>query len=301
MDESELLARAVEHIKRSVYFMKRGFDQNNIVSALSHASQVVQHLRTAKLAPGTYYELWIKVVEAMNDAEEHFDDINARYFKSDGAEGQNVADLYETVQHCGNVIPRLYLLITVASTYIKSKRAPAKDVLFDLVELCRGVQHPMRGLFLRSYLSQMAKDKLPDVGSGYEGEGGTVHDAIEFILQNFSEMNKLWVRMQHQASVRDRVKRERERRSLRELIGTDLVRLSNLNGLTLQLYETEVLPRVLEQVINCQDVMAQEFLMDCVIQVRLLLISIFHQILVGSSMCHRVVLFHFADCSFILF
>ena len=27
-----------------------------------------------------------------------------------------------------------------------------------------------------------------------------MHDALDFLLQNFTEMNKLWVRMQHQAS-----------------------------------------------------------------------------------------------------
>lgn len=62
-----------------------------------------------------------------------------------------------------------YLLCTVGSVYIKSKEAPAKDVLKDLVEMCRAVQHPMRGLFLRSYLSQVSRDKLPDIGSEYEG------------------------------------------------------------------------------------------------------------------------------------
>ena len=62
-----------------------------------------------------------------------------------------------------------YLLITVGSIYIKTKEAPAKDVLRDLVEMCRGVQHPTRGLFLRNYLSEMTKDKLPDVGSEFEG------------------------------------------------------------------------------------------------------------------------------------
>ena len=35
--------------------------------------------------------------------------------------------------------------------------------------MCRGIQHPLRGLFLRSYLSQVSKDKLPDIGSEYEG------------------------------------------------------------------------------------------------------------------------------------
>ena len=59
--------------------------------------------------------------------------------------------------------------------------------------MCKGVQHPMRGLFLRNYLSQMSKDKLPDVDSPYEGEGGSVKDAVDFIVLNFWEMNKLWV------------------------------------------------------------------------------------------------------------
>lgn len=57
----------------------------------------------------------------------------------------------------------------MGSVYIKSKEAPAKDILKDLVEMCRGVQHPIRGLFLRSYLSQVSRDKLPDIGTEYEG------------------------------------------------------------------------------------------------------------------------------------
>lgn len=57
----------------------------------------------------------------------------------------------------------------MGSVYIKSKEAPAKDVLKDLVEMCHAIQHPVRGLFLRSYLSQISKDKLPDIGSEYEG------------------------------------------------------------------------------------------------------------------------------------
>lgn len=60
-------------------------------------------------------------------------------------------------------------MITVGSVYVKLKEAPAKDVLRDIVEMCRGVQHPTRGLFLRTYLSEMVKDKLPDNGSEYEG------------------------------------------------------------------------------------------------------------------------------------
>lgn len=90
------------------------------------------------------------------------------FFSDRSRHNRKMSELYESVQHAGNILPRLYLLITVGASYIKSKEAPACDILRDMTELCKGVQHPMRGLFLRFYLTQMCKDKLPDVGSDYE-------------------------------------------------------------------------------------------------------------------------------------
>jgi len=114
----------------------------------------------------------------------------------------------------------------------------------------------------------MMKDKLPDVGSPYEGEGGDVNDAIDFILQNLSEMNRLWVRMQHlnQAN-KDKDHREAERSELRVTVGENIIRLGHLEGMTYEIYKTVVLPKILEIIVICKDPMAQQYLMDCIIQV----------------------------------
>lgn len=80
-------------------------------------------------------------------------------------------------------------------------------------------------------------------------------------------MNKLWVRLQHQGHSRDREKREMERRDLRILVGTNLVRLSQLDGVDLAMYQETILPSILEQVVSCKDVIAQEYLMEVIIQV----------------------------------
>lgn len=73
--------------------------------------------------------------------------------------------------------------------------------------------------------------------SNSETDTGTVQDSVDFILLNFSEMNKLWVRMQHQGHTRDREKREQERRELRILVGTNLVRLSQLECIEIERYK----------------------------------------------------------------
>jgi vacuolar protein sorting-associated protein 35 len=96
---------------------------------------------------------------------------------------------------------------------------------------------------------------------------GNLADSVGFVLTNFIEMNKLWVRLQHQGHSRDREKRELERKELRILVGTNLVRLSQLDGVDLGMYQQTILPSILEQVVNCKDVIAQEYLMEVVIQV----------------------------------
>jgi len=111
------------------------------------------------------------------------------------------------------------------------------------------------------------KDKLPDVGSEYEGpDNGDVNDAIEFILTNMSEMNRLWVRLQHLSSQKDKDMREVERNELRVTVGENIIRLSSLEGLTYEIYKNNVLPKILEIIVICKDTLAQQYLMECIIQ-----------------------------------
>lgn len=155
-----------------------------------------------------------------------------------------------------------------------------------MANMCKGVQHPTRGLFLRAYLVQSCRGLLPDTGSPYESEeGGNVSDAIDFLLSNFTEMNKLWVRMKFQTStLRQTVQndefpttaaaaaavstgrgavgfspREGERVQLADLVGKNLTHISQLDGLTFDLYKDKVLPKVLEQVVACKDELAQVY------------------------------------------
>lgn len=259
-DQEKLLQEAKSIVHVQGLHMKRCLDKNKLMEALKHASTMIGELRTSLLSPKNYYELYITITDELRHLE--------LFLLEEFQKGQIVNDLYELVQYAGNIVPRLYLLITVGVVYIKSNSNLSKDLLKDLVEMCRGVQHPLRGLFLRNYLLQCTRNLLPDVPEESADERyGTVRDSIDFILMNFAEMNKLWVRMQHQGHTREKERREKEREELRILVGTNLVRLSQLESITLDKYFKVVLPGVLEQVVNCRDAIAQEYLMECIIQV----------------------------------
>jgi vacuolar protein sorting-associated protein 35 len=175
----------------------------------------------------------------------------------------HLADLYELVQYAGNIIPRMYLMITVGTAYMAIPDAPVKELMKDMMDMSRGVQHPIRGLFLRYYLSGQARDYLPTTES--DGPEGNLQDSINFVLTNFVEMNKLWVRLQHQGHSREREQRTRERKELQLLVGSNVVRLSQL--VDLETYKSGILAPLLEQVVQCRDVLAQEYLLEVITQV----------------------------------
>ncbi|CAG2164930.1 unnamed protein product [Oppiella nova] len=265
--QEKLLDESLGIVKVQSFQMKCCLDKGKLMEALKHASNMLSELRTSLLSPKSYYELYMSVTDQLRHLE--------MYLLDEFQRGRKMADLYELVQYAGNIIPRLYLLITVGLVYMKTTPGCRKDILKDLVEMCRGVQHPLRGLFLRNYLLQSCRNVLPDVtedvvlssGDPKEDKPGCVQDSIDFILLNFAEMNKLWVRMQHIGHTRDKDRREKERLELRLLVGTNLVRLSQLESVDLEVYKKVVLPGILEQVVSCRDSIAQEYLMECLIQV----------------------------------
>merc|ERR1719265_3075404 len=95
-------------------------------TSTSQCSMICE-LRTSLLSPKNYYELYMQVFQEM----QHL----SAFFSDKSRHGRKMLDLYESVQHAGNILPRLYLLATVGASYIKSKEAPAKEILKDMSEL----------------------------------------------------------------------------------------------------------------------------------------------------------------------
>jgi len=342
----------------------------------------------AQLTPKNYYELHMRIMDEMPSLEEYLlglchNNINGstRFYSA--------STLYETVQYCPRVVPRLYLQICMGAVSIRSGNLPVVQVMEELGEATKCVQCPVRGLFLRYYLLIALKDKLPDgtldddvesmvekikitrkdeiappppppsmthvepslealdtindvptspppplpppppptlppppppssdcplssdaplfsdeplyeepetanndafdpvtsptenniitdsdehpsTQKHTESRTGTVIDSYEFILRNFLEMNRLWIRIQHMPgdnSKETKRQRERERNDLRILVGSNLNRLSQLDGISALIYGTKILPRILEEISSCRDPLAQAYLMDCIIHV----------------------------------
>jgi len=135
-EQEKLLDELLGNIKSQAFHMKCCLDKGKLMEALKHTSDMLSELRTNLLSPKSYYELFMGV----NDQLRHLE----MYLLDEFNRGRKLADLYELVQYAGNIIPRLYLLITVGLVYMKTTPGCRRDILRDLVEMCCGVQHPLR-------------------------------------------------------------------------------------------------------------------------------------------------------------
>eukprot|EP00002_Diphylleia_rotans_P036214 TRINITY_DN7958_c0_g1_i2.p1 TRINITY_DN7958_c0_g1~~TRINITY_DN7958_c0_g1_i2.p1 ORF type:complete len:763 (-),score=135.17 TRINITY_DN7958_c0_g1_i2:467-2755(-) len=257
-EDDEWIEMAKHSIKSQGFHLKRALGQGKYMEGMRSCAAMIMNLRAGNISPKRYYDIYMDVCDHLRFLEISLSDSQI-FSKFRG-------EIYEAVQEEPNILPRLYLMITVGSVYMRLKRCAPGPMLLDMVEMCRGVQHPMRGLFLRHFLMQMMKDKLP-VGIDPSEQDGKMTESLDFLLKNFMEMNRLWMRLQYQIVGRNKEKTERERIELQVLVGTNLVRLSELEGLTVSQYATDVLPRILEEIVNSRDKMTQQYLMECVIQV----------------------------------
>jgi vacuolar protein sorting-associated protein 35 len=111
-EQQRLLVDAAKIVREQAFYMKREIDTNNLTGALTHATEMLRELKSNVMDPKTYYDLYMKILDEMRDLEE--------YFSSLQRSGKSVVELYEQVQSCGNIVPRLYLMICVGGVYISS-------------------------------------------------------------------------------------------------------------------------------------------------------------------------------------
>ena len=264
VDQEKVLDEALLVVKSQSYQMKVAIENNKLRNSLKYAKSMLDTLKSTTLSPSNYYQLFLSIFDEMQYIY--------NYFREEARRGRRMKDLYDTVQQCENIIPRLFLLICVASAYIETGQTNATDIIFDLFNLIKGVQNPLRGLFCRYFFLKMIKDRLPDKGNEYEKPGASPDDTVKFILNNLEEMNGLWIRITNNNSIingaddtTDMELSLKEREQLKILIGENITRLSSLNCVNVDVYQKKVLPKIIEILLESKDSLSQQYLLECVV------------------------------------
>ena len=259
IDQEKAIDLAIKNVKVQAYQVFKTIEQNNLRFCLKKTKLLLNELRTDLLVPKNYFQLYNAIFKEMKKVED--------FMKIEIERGRRPEDIYESVQQCEFVIPRLYLTILAGSIYIEKCPSKCMDILNELLEQVKCSQNPIRGIFTRYFLLQLVKDKLPDNDNIFVKEkGGNFQETVFFLIKNLEEINRLWIRISLNVSEIEKKNREKEREDLKPLISETINRLSTLEGLTMELYETEVLPKLMEIIFMYNDHLSQEYLMECIIR-----------------------------------
>ena len=256
-DQERYLDRGLKKIKAQSFHIHTAIEKNNLRQCLKETYSMLSELRTNALTPKNYYHLFTTIFDEMMIVE--------NFFREEIKRGRKPRDIYDSVQQAIYLIPRLYLMISAGALVMENEPKSAEEIIFDLLGMIKGVQNPIRGLFVRYYLLKRIKDKLPDKDNVYIEEGGKIEDTLKFLIQNMDEMNRLWIRLSSDVMGNEKILRDKERTELKILVGESINRLSSLDGLTIELYEKEVLPKLIQIILESNDVLSQQYLMECII------------------------------------
>jgi vacuolar protein sorting-associated protein 35 len=256
-EQVAFVAAASERIQSYAFLMNRQFDEGQPEKALEYATTMLDDMKTNLLNPIHYNELYQLILSNLSRLCLCFQD--PAFFSE-----RRVAELYEVLQYTSCIVPRLYLLFTIAPPFVKCGHASANDVMRDLIELARGVQHPTRALFLRHFLLHIMKDVLPD---GRDPSAGTLENTLTFILENFKQMNVLWVRLEFSLDTKTSDERKIQRSQLKQLVGSNIQRIAGLRGLDVTHYKEIIMPCIVEQVQACRESLAQTYIIESITQV----------------------------------
>ena len=113
-DQSQFLDTALKSVKTHSTHMKSAIDKNDMRQCLKYASEMISELKTNLLSPKNYYQLYTRI----------FDEIQylQSYIKDESNRGRRLKELYEAVQQCISIVPRIFLMITVGTVFIESKQ-----------------------------------------------------------------------------------------------------------------------------------------------------------------------------------
>eukprot|EP00929_Paragymnodinium_shiwhaense_P094362 TRINITY_DN54892_c0_g1_i1.p1 TRINITY_DN54892_c0_g1~~TRINITY_DN54892_c0_g1_i1.p1 ORF type:complete len:875 (-),score=205.46 TRINITY_DN54892_c0_g1_i1:56-2680(-) len=288
-EDARLLEETYGFIAEQRFYLRKAIQTDDLEHTLQRCIASVGELRSSKLLPENYYKVYSLVSWELHAV--------AAFLQQTKRHGKSLTSLYDLVQHEGNVLTRLYMMITVVSVLLPSCDAvEGENLLEDMCSMLSAVQHPIRGLFIRYYMLQVTKDKVARVCGG--------HSAICVLLANFREAANLWVRLRgvgesaacgsrqvssgavaettgeskkeadflaaaevqgltkqpQQQPVRDRISKTQQ--SLQLLVSAHLVQIARLPVLTAEMHAELILPEVL-RLATGDDPAGQAHLLQC--------------------------------------
>uniref|UniRef100_A0A6G3MDX1 Vacuolar protein sorting-associated protein 35 (Trinotate prediction) n=1 Tax=Henneguya salminicola TaxID=69463 RepID=A0A6G3MDX1_HENSL len=148
-------------------------------------------------------------------------------------------------------------MIVIGTVILSRDSNLFENITKDLSMACISVQSPLKGLYLRKFLTD-------SILSIHISDQLALHSTFfDFLLTNFSSINRLWIKTRFYVGELEAYDEIHFR--LKFFIHSCLNRISDSINTDGEMYGSVVLPKILDEIICCKDIKSQEILLSLIL------------------------------------
>ena len=255
------LSKAVEY---QTTLIKQSLKEKKFSKCILDTAGLLSILKINILTPSNYYLLFTDICDIIEETIEF-------YIREKTLRGIKIKYIYDSVQQSQFLIPRLYLMIISGSIYLEQCPLKYREILYDLINMAKCEQNPLRAFWLRYFLFKYIKDKLPIKNGDYINNNDYHFDymkvSINFLMENLEYMNHYILRIRKELFIDNEILKQKERENMIICEQEIIEEISNIKGLTKNIFENKILPKYIEMIFDSEnDWYIQQILIEAIIK-----------------------------------
>ena len=215
----------------------------NFSKCFLDTASLISLLKIDYLTPSNYYLLYTDTSDLLQETIEY-------YIRDNVSKGIKIKYIYESIQQCQYVIPRIYLMIICGSIHLELYPIKFREIIFDLLNAVKCIQNPLRGFWIRYFLVKNLKNILPiKIGEYINNEEYfyMYRDiSLNFLMVNLEELALFAMRTKKEIYIDDKKMDEKQRINMISCIEEVIEEISNIKGLDKNIFVNKILPKMFD-------------------------------------------------------
>jgi len=238
----------------------------NFSKCFLDTASLISLLKVNLLTPSNYYLLYIDTMELLQETIEY-------YIRDNVSKGIKIKYIYESVQQCQYLIPRIYLMIISGSVYLGLYPIKYREIIYDLLNVVKCIQNPLRGFWIRYFLFKSLKNILPiKIGEYISNEEYFFlyrNISLSFLMTNLEELVLFAMRTKKEIYIDDKKIEEKQRINMIQSIEEVIEEISCMKGVDKNIFVNKILPKMFDiifKVENGNDYYLEQIIISAIIK-----------------------------------
>ena len=239
-EQEQFLKQISKSFESQANLIKIYPSSKNFSKCFLDTASLISLLKYDVLTPSNYYLLYTDIIDLLEETIEY-------YIRDNVYKGTKIKYIYESIQQCQYLIPRIYLMIVCGSINLELYPIKYEEVLTDLLNAVKCVQNPLRGFWIRYFLFKNIKNNLP-IKTGYYINNEEYfflyrEISLNFLMKNLEEMIIFANRTRKEIFIDNKKIDEKQRANMFSCIEEIIEEISNMKGINKYIFVNKILPK----------------------------------------------------------